>query len=294
MAIKLYTKEYAGLLQTVFESKQRFMRTFGGSVQVVDGVTHNDTFMEMKIQDTDVTIQPYSTDPNVAFGTGTENSSRFGERNEVKSVDTQVAYEAPLAIHDGVDSVTVNDNAEEVIALRAKLHAEAWTEHMNQKLALALSENASLTIEGELSEDGLSEVFARAYKEFVNNRVSTSINWVAYVNADVYDYLVSHKLTTQMKSSNANVENQTLTGFKGFILDVHPDAYFQEGEQIIFAADNVGVVGVGLQVYRLFDSEAFAGVAIQSAAKYGKHIPEENKKAILKATLTEADAGAGV
>jgi hypothetical protein len=35
------------------------------------------------------------------------------------------------------------------------------------------------------------------------------------------------------------------------------------------------------------DSEDFAGTALQAAAKYGKYIPENNKKAILKATLTE-------
>ena len=55
----------------------------------------------------------------------------------------------------------------------------------------------------------------------------------------------------------------------------------------MFAADNVGVIGVGIEVYRLLDSEDFAGIAIQAAAKYGKYVPEKNKKAILKAKLTD-------
>ena len=40
----------------------------------------------------------------------------------------------------------------------------------------------------------------------------------------------------------------------------------------------------------MIDSEDFAGVAIQAAAKFGKYIPEKNKKAILKAKLTQAAA----
>ncbi|RXS49818.1 capsid protein, partial [Lactococcus lactis] len=45
--------------------------------------------------------------------------------------------------------------------------------------------------------------------------------------------------------------------------------------------------GVGIQVTRAMDSEDFAGTALQAAAKYGKYLPEKNKKAILKATVTK-------
>lgn len=293
MAIKTYTKQYAGTLQNVFAAKQHFLRTFGGNLQVKDGVTNKDHFLELKISDTDVTINNYSTDANVAFGTGTGKTSRFGERKEIKSVDAQVEYEAPLAIHEGVDDATVNDNADQIIEERTGLHAEAWVEHVNSLLSKALSDNASKTLEGELSEDSITKVFADAHKEFVNNKVSKDIQWVAYVNTDVYDFLVDHKLTTTGKRSSADIDNQTVLKFKGFFLEELADSYFQEGEQVMFAADNVGVVGVGLQVYRLMDSEDFAGVAIQSLAKYAKYIPEKNKKAILKAKLTEAEV-AGV
>lgn len=285
MAIKIYSKQYAEVLQSVFGAKQHFLRTFGGNLQVKDGVTNKDNFLELKISDTDVTINEYSTDANVAFGTGTGKTSRFGERKEIKSVDTQVEYEAPLAIHEGVDDVTVNDNAQQIIQERTALHAEAWVEHLNSLLAKALSDNASKTLEGELSEESITKVFADAHKEFINNKVSKDIQWVAYVNTDVYDFLVDHKLTTTGKNSSADIDNQSIVRFKGFVLEELADSYFQEGEQILFAADNVGVVGVGLQAYRLLDSEDFAGVAIQALAKYAKYIPEKNKKAILKAKL---------
>ena len=40
MAIKVYTKNYAGLMANVFEKKQNFLRTFGGKLQVKDGITN--------------------------------------------------------------------------------------------------------------------------------------------------------------------------------------------------------------------------------------------------------------
>ena len=291
MAIKIYTKQYAGLVQNIFASRQHFLRTFGGAIQVKDGITHNETFMNLKVSDTDVTLQDYSVDPNVAFGTGTGSTTRFGERKEIKSIDETVPYKAPLAIHEGVDNVTVNDNATQVIQERSAKHAEAWVEHINGFLSKELSDKAGKTLTGELSAKGLSKVFADAHKEFINNKVSKDISWVAYVTADVYDFLVEHNLTTTAKHSSADIDNQSIQKFKGFILEELPDEYFQTKEQIYFAADNVGVVGLGLQMYRMLDSEDFAGVAIQGLAKYASYIPEKNKKAIIKAKLTEPSAG---
>lgn len=288
MAIKVFTKQYAETLQNIFTVKQHFLRTFGGSLQTKDGITNNEKMLELKVSDTDVVIQDYSTDENVAFGTGTGSTNRFGQRKEIKSIDEQVPYDKTLAIHEGVDNFTVNDNVDQIIAERTTLHGEAWVEEMNAYLSKILSDNAGETLSGELTEEGISKLFAEAHKKFVNNKVSKGINWVAYVNADVYNFLVDHKLTTTAKQSTANVENQTIQKFKGFILEELADVYFQEGEQVIFAADNVGMVGVGVEIYRMLDSEDFAGVAIQGAGKLGHYVPDKNKKAILKATLTPA------
>lgn len=288
MAIKVFTREYAGLLQDIFEKKQLFLRTFGGKLQVKDGITNKDTFIDLKVSDTDVVIQKYDTGENVAFGTGTGNSNRFGTRKEIKSVDAQVQYEAPLAIHEGVDNFTVNDNADQVIQERAALHAEAWVEQINGMLSKALSDNASKTLAGNLDEDGIVKTFNEASKIFVNNKVARGIARVAYVTSDVYNFIVDSKLATTAKNATVNIDGNEYTKFKGFILVELAEEYFQKGENIVFAADNVGVAGVGIEVYRMLDSEDFAGIAIQSAAKYGKYIPEKNKKAILKAKLTKA------
>ncbi|MCK0852573.1 hypothetical protein MXX92_25975, partial [Escherichia coli] len=113
------------------------------TLQTKDGVSQNDTFLDLKVTDTDVVIQAYSTDENVGFGTGTGSSSRFGKRKEVKSVNKQVKYEAPLSIHEGVDQFTVNDIPDQVVAERLALHAVAWAQHVDNLLGKALSDNAS-------------------------------------------------------------------------------------------------------------------------------------------------------
>jgi len=286
MAIKLYTKQYAGIVPDLFESRTHFLRSFGGTVQVHADAEYNDKFLTLKTTDTDVTIQAYSTDANVAFGTGTGSTNRFGPRNEVKSVDTTVAWETPLAIHDGIDRFTVNDIPTQVVAERLALHGAAWAEHVDGLLGKALSDNASATLTGELTEEGVVQAFVDARKAFVNNKVSRNVAWVAYVNTDVFNLLVDSKLATTAKNSSANIDNQTLYAFKGFVLQEIQDDAFETGEQIYFAADGVGVVGIGIETARVLDSEDFNGVALQGAGKYGKYIPVKNQKAILKATLT--------
>lgn len=287
MAIKYYTKQYAGILPNLFAKKAAFLRAFGGTLQVKDGISQKDTFMELKTTDTDVVIQEYSTDANVGFGTGTGSTSRFGERKEVKSVDVTVGYEAPLAINEGIDDFTVNDMPSQIVAERLALHGVAWAQHVDGLLGKAISDNASETLTGDLTEAGVTKLFADAHKKFVNNGVSENVAHVAYVTADVLNFLIDSDLAKTIKNSSANIDEQTMYKFKGFILVELPDAKFQTGENAYFVADNVGVAGVGIQVARTMDSEDFAGTALQAAAKYGKYIPEANKKAILKATLTE-------
>lgn len=287
MTIKYFTKQHAGMLPDLFAKKSAFLRAFGGVLQVKDGITENDTFMELKVSDTDVVIQNYSTDANVGFGTGTGNTSRFGQRKEVKSVNKQVKYDAPLAINEGIDDFTVNDIKDQVVAERLALHGVAWAQHVDKLLGEFLSDSASETLNSKLDEASVTKLFSEAHKKFVNNNVSTAVPWVAYVNADVYDLLIDSKLATTAKNSSANIDDETLYKFKGFILSELPDEKFQSGEGAYFVADNVGVVGIGIQVTRAMDSEDFAGTALQAAAKYGKYLPEKNKKAILKATVTK-------
>ena len=292
MAIKLYTKQYAGMLPELFAKKSAFLRAFGGTIQTLQGAEADANFLNLKTTDTDVVIQAYSTGAAVAFGAGTGNTNRFGARKEVKSTDTQVPFDTPLSIHEGIDSFTVNDIPEQVVAERLALHAVAWAEHYDGVMSALLSTSASATLtETELSETGVTNAFAEAHKKFVNNKVSNAVAWVAYVTADVYNFLIDSKLATTAKNSSANVDEQTLYKFKGFELVELPDAKFQTGDNVYFVADGVGVAGVAIPVARTMDSEDFAGVALQAAGKLGKYIPDKNKKAILKAKLVAIPAG---
>lgn len=290
MAIKLYTQAYAGQLPDLFVKQARFLRSFGGNLQTLVGKEADENFLKLKISDTDVVIQPYSTDPNVAFGTGTGKSNRFGERKEVKSVDVQVPFDTPLSIHEGIDGFTVNDIPDQEVAKRLALYGVAWAERYDTEMSKVLSESASETLDGKLTIAGVQKVFNEARSKFVNNRVTRNVAWVAYVTSEVYQLLVDNALTTTSKRASTDIDNGELTKYKGFVLVEIEDDKFQNGENIMFVADNVGVAGIGIPVTRVINSEDFAGVALQSAGKLGKYVPEKNKKAILKAKLTEATA----
>ena len=286
MTIKIFTRHYAGMLPDIFVSKTPFLRVFGGALQVRTDAEYNENFLDLKIEDTEVTIQNYSTDPNVAFGTGTGNSNRFGPRKEIKAEDVTVPWESPLSIHEGVDRFTVNDLPDQVVANRLAKHAVAWAVHVNSWLGKAISDSASQTLTGELTEEGVTTLFATAHKTFVNNGVSDDLAWVAFVNTDVYNFLIDSDLAKTDKNSSANVDNQTLYKFKGFELEELPDTQFESGEQAYFTAIGIGVAGIGVETVRTMDSEQFNGVALQGAGQYAKYIPEKNKAAILKASLT--------
>ena len=288
MSTKIYTKNYMAMLAKITESRSRFLRSFGGQIQIYDGVADSDTMLHLKVNNTKAVIKNYNKCENVGFGTGTGSTNRFGQRLEIKSIDLTVPYEAPIAIHEGIDNVTVNDVPDKVVAERLEENALAQTEYISELLAKALSDNASETLTGQMTEEGVTKTFAAARKKFVNNKISKSIAWVAYVTSDVYDFLIDSKLATTAKNSSANIDEQILYKFKGFVLEETPDEYFQEGEQVMFAVDGVGIAGVGLQIVRTIDADDFYGVAIQGAGKYGKYIADENKVGILKAKLAPA------
>ena len=288
MSTKIYTKNYMAMLAKITESRSRFLRSFGGQIQIYDGVADSDTMLHLKVNNTKAVIKKYDKGENVGFGTGTGSTNRFGQRLEIKSIDLTVPYEAPIAIHEGIDNVTVNDVPDKVVAERLEENALAQTEYINELFSKALSDNASETLTGQMTEEGVTKTFAAARKKFVNNKISKSIAWVAYVTSDVYDFLIDSKLATTAKNSSANIDEQSLYKFKGFVLDETPDEYFQEGEQVMFVVDDVGIAGVGLQIVRTIDADDFYGVAIQGAGKYGKYIADENKVGILKAKLAPA------
>lgn len=285
MAMKIYSKNFKTVIEKIFETKQYFFNTFGGGLQTAEGAEYDKDFLHLKISPTNVVINKYDKGENVAFGTGTGNSNRFGPRQEIKSIDKAVQYDEPIAIHEGIDRFTVNDIPEQVLAERAALHAEEWVEYLNQYMSKILDSNAGKTEQVALTEEALIKLFFEARKEFVNKKVSKARTWNAYVNPDIYDILIDSKLTTTAKNSAANVDEQSLNKFKGFVLRELPEEHFQKNTAAIFVPDNIGVVGLGIETYRTIDASDFNGVAIQGAGQLANYIPDDNKAAIIKAQI---------
>ena len=69
-SIRTYQKEFKGLLEAVFESRAYFGDFFGGGIEALDGVQHNEEAFYVKTSDIPVVIGKYDTGPNVAIVTG--------------------------------------------------------------------------------------------------------------------------------------------------------------------------------------------------------------------------------
>ncbi|GHU53272.1 hypothetical protein AGMMS49975_10890 [Clostridia bacterium] len=99
--VRTYTTDYKNILSAVFEKTKAFGGAFS-PVQMLDGIQENDTAFSVKTNDTPVVIGTYDTDPNVGFGTGASNSSRFGNLTEIKYQNTSVPYSFNISIHEGL------------------------------------------------------------------------------------------------------------------------------------------------------------------------------------------------
>lgn len=110
----------------------------------------------------------------------------------------------------------------------------------------------------------------------------------AWVNAELYNAIIDHPLTTSSKSSSANIDENNILHFKGFEIQETPDAKFQEGEIAYTSIKNIARQFTGINTARTIESEDFDGVALQGAGKAGEFILEDNKAAVVKVTLKKA------
>jgi len=274
---QVFTKQLLAVLPTIFQKKAYFVSAFG-QLQAIDGIRDNAVAFTVKTNDMPVIINPYSKDANVAFGTGTANSSRFGARQEVKYVDTDVPYNSDWAFDEGLDKHTVNADLDAAVASRLVAQAQALLVRWNSLDGAALV--AAGTDIGVDSSDPVA-LFNAAAKAYTQLEIIEKPK--AYVTSDLYNALVDSTLTTTGKNSTVNIDQNGLSWFKGFNLVEVPDVYMN-GKEAIFAPDGVGKTFVGIATTRTITPEGFDGVALQGAGKDGTYIPEANKKAILFAS----------
>lgn len=276
LPVRLYQKQFIGLMQTVFGVQSTFTPTFG-ALQAIDGVQNNAIAFSVKANDVPVAVGTYNTDPNVAFGTGTSNSNRFGPMKEIIYGDIDVPYSFGWSFNEGIDQLTVNNDLNAAVADRLNLQAQAKTRMFNSKLGAYLVASAAADLG---AVDDVNKVFEAASERYTDLEVVVPVR--AYVTAEVYNAIIDHQLVTSSKGSAVNIDENGIVRFRDIIVTKTPTRYMA-GKAIIFSPDNIGRAFTGINVVRTIQSENFAGVALQGAGKAGQWISDDNRQAIFTA-----------
>ena len=276
LPVRIYQKQFIGLMQTVFGVQSTFTPTFG-ALQALDGIQNNAIAFSVKANDVPVAVGTYNTDPNVAFGTGTSNSNRFGPMNEIIYGDIDVPYSFGWSFNEGIDQLTVNTDLNSAVADRLNLQAQAKTRLFNSKLGAYLVASAAADL-GAVSD--VNTVFEEASERYTDLEVVVPVR--AYVTAEVYNAIIDHQLVTTSKGSAVNIDENGIMRFRDIVVTKTPTRYMA-GKAVIFAPDNIGRAFTGINVVRTIQSENFAGVALQGAGKAGQWISDDNRQAIFTA-----------
>ena len=290
-AARSYQKEFKQLLQAVFRTQAYFRDFFGGEIEALDGIQHNETAFYVKTSDIPVVVgTEYNKDANVAFGTGTGNSTRFGPRTEIIYQDTPVPYTWEWVYHEGIDRHTVNNDFQSAIADRLDLQAQAKIKQFNAKHSEFISSVAAHEETLASYENDPVLALFNALDEYYTNIEAIGTK-VAKVNAKLYNAIVDHPLTTSAKNSSANIDSNNILTFKDFAIEKIPDAMLQENEVAYTYITGIGKAFTGINTARTIESEDFDGVALQGAGKAGEFILEDNKLAVAKVTIASTPEG---
>lgn len=282
-----YELQFKELLQAVFQKQAFFRDFFGGQIEALDGVQENENAFYVKTSDIPVVVGTYDKGENVAFGTGTGNSTRFGPRTEIVYTNTPVPYTWEWSYHEGIDRHTVNNDFNAAVADRLDLQAQAKIAKFNASHSAFISSSAGETKTlADYSNDAVLKLFNDLAKYYINIQ-AVGVK-VANVNTDLYNAIVDHPLMTTAKNSSTNIDTNSVIRFKDFIINETPDAMFQDGEVAYTYIQGVGKAFTGINTARTIESEDFDGVALQGAGKAGEFILDDNKKAVAKVTLTPA------
>ncbi|CAH1856757.1 major capsid protein [Convivina praedatoris] len=279
MALQILDSKFAGIIQAVYRSQSAFQPAFG-AMQVADGVTNAKTMFSLKTNDMPVVVGTYNTDANVAFGTGTDNSSRFGKRQEVIYQDKDVPYDSTWAINEGLDNFTVNADISAALADRLDQRSQALIRLFNNLYGSKLVAAASADL-GSASDP--VKLFGKAKAMMTNNEIIAPIR--AYVEPETYNAIIDATLTTTAKGSAVNIDTNGIVKLKGITIQETPEQYMA-GAKVIFTPDNIAKAFLGIETVRTMEAHDFSGIELQGAGKYGAFVPDINKKAILTAGVS--------
>lgn len=290
-AARSFAPEFKELLQAVFRTQAYFRDFFGGEIEALDGVQHNETAFYVKTTDIPVVVgDGYNKDPNVGFGSGTGNSSRFGPRTEIIYTDTPVPYTWGWNFHEGIDRHTVNNNFEAAVADRLDLQAQAKIKKFNAQHSLFISKSAGhQETLSAYTDEAVTALFDALYAHYLNHEVQGTK--VAKVNADLYNVIVNGGLAVKEKGSSVGIDRNEVYMFKDFVIDPLPAHLFQTDEVAYTYVPGVAKAFTGINTARTIESEDFDGVALQGAGKAGEFILEDNKLAVAKVTIVGTPEG---
>ena len=282
--IKLYGKQYLGILQTVFSVKAGFSAALA-PLQILDGVSHNKKAFSVKTNGTPVVIGEYKTGANDVFGDGSGAENRFGQLTEVIYNDLEVDYDYTLAIREGIDRYTVNNGLDDAIAERFKLQSEAQVRKASKRIGSYINQVAGKTIAlANLTEASIVKVFNDVAAYYTDNEVDAPVT--AYVRQEVANAIVDFAGTTTSKGSSVSVDENGVVRYKGFTIKPEPKGYFYGGALINFVPNGIILPFIGINTARTIESTAFDGVELQAAARGGQYVSDDNKLAIVKVTGT--------
>lgn len=282
LPVRVYTPQYTRMLSTIFGVQKAFAGALA-PVQTLDGVQHNTKAFMVKTNNTPVVVGTYNADSTKVFGAGTGLGSRFGELKEVIYTDTEVNYDYSLAIHEGIDRYTVNNDLNAAVADRLRLHSEAQTRKINEKIGKFLSANAGETKElAKLDETNIQKLFNQVNVYVVNTEINAPIK--CYLRVQVYNAIIDMASTNKSKGSNINLDSNGLLKYKNIELVVVPEQYFENNVVAIFSPDGIVIPFIGIETARTIEAQDFDGLKLQAAAKGGTFVLDDNKKAIIKVT----------
>jgi hypothetical protein len=206
---------------------------------------------------------------------------------EVVYENTPVNYSWSWNWHEGIDRHTVNNDLSAAIADRTELQAIAKTKLFNAKHGAFISASAAKVEElTAYTADAVLALFNKLSKYYTDIEAVGTLK--AKVNADLYNAIVDHPLTTSAKGSAANIDKNGVVEFKGFLIEKVPSSMFAEGECCYTYIAGIGKAFTGINTARTIEATDFDGVAFQGAGKAGEYILPDNKKAVAKVKITAA------
>ena len=321
--IRSYIPQLHAILNSVFAVKN-YWSDFFAPLQVLDGISHKDVAFTIKTDDVAAAVTAgslesggtpaYDTGANVAFGTGTGSTNRFGARTEVKYTDVDVPYTWDWVYNEGIDKHTVNEDFDAANAREMEKISGAITGKFNAKQGAYLSANAGKTISKSMaSVDTISAndaiaIFNEISAYMVDKEVDETLTKVAAVCPALYNAIVDNNLSTTAKGSDVNIDRNEVRMFKGFVIRQIPTGQFAataavaatgtEGQAGYVAAQAatqeiciagvraMGVPFTGIETARAIDAHDFDGTALQGAGKAGQFISNDNKVALVKVKVT--------